>query len=119
RATGTCLAADVPAERRPSVRVSDPPPELATPQRTASVPIVPPEVRPLPALREEVVSLAEVECRLDAGSLFAGDAFKEEDDPPSRLLRRVLDRWDFRDADGWRTPLQRLAGELPSGVMQR
>src|SRR5262249_45552121 len=41
--TGTCLAADVRAEQRPSVRVSDPPPEPAPPERTDHVASIPPE----------------------------------------------------------------------------
>jgi hypothetical protein len=34
-------------------------------------------------------------------------------------LRRVLDRWDFRDGDGWRSPLRRLASETPTDEVER
>jgi ATP-dependent helicase/nuclease subunit A len=125
-ATGACLAADVPAERRPRVNVVDatcPPPAPAVRERTsAAIPSAPPEVRPLPSPAGEVLDLSEAERRMEAAdSLFAGQPAAQQDEPASRLLRRVLDRWDFRDAEGWRGPLGRLAaGEgLPAGELER
>ena len=107
--TGLCIAPDVLEDRRPVVRVYD---RLRPPPTPVSAPVVEPAApaqqppwrdgapaafadlaRPAPA---RTVPIAVLEGR-------------KEPAPGERLLRSALEAWDFRDADGWRPVLQRLA----------
>jgi ATP-dependent helicase/nuclease subunit A len=111
-ATGACLADDISPERRPAVRVSDAscPPDVPAVREAGRGRMAPPPPLPVlvPVRGNDPVSVAEVQQWLArADSLFAGQ--EPISDPASRLLRRVLLRWDFRQADGWREPLHRLA----------
>jgi ATP-dependent helicase/nuclease subunit A len=141
--SGLCLAGDVPADRTPQVRVTDartPPPDFS---RRALAAEGSPDTEPVSAagvasvpVRLSADGLRTV-GQLDAGSAApAGFHYHAEDrsdrsswvrprwefDHPDgasesareRILRGVLERWDFRDAAGWREPLRRLAG--PAGL---
>jgi ATP-dependent helicase/nuclease subunit A len=112
--SGACLAADVPPERRPAVRVFDagrPPPAPPAPPAPPVAPAAPP---PPPAALSvargnEPVAFGELRHWLDqAGTLFTGVGPAGEEPPrEDKRLRAVLRRWDFRRADGWREPLDR------------
>lgn len=113
--SGACLDPTIAAGRRPLVRViadsASLPPLPAVPE-TAPAPVgAPPAVPPLVARRgTHLVDIDDLESRLDGGeSLFAHLPAP----PPTSLevvLRGVVERWDFRDADGWRPLLDRLSG---------
>jgi ATP-dependent helicase/nuclease subunit A len=116
-ATGRCLAADVPEDHIPRVRVHDrdrpppaPPPregEAAAACATA-VPAVRASAHPIAAVRgTRAVPVEELEAWLrDRQTLFAAAERPDgEATPEERAVRAVLARWDFRDAEGWRAPL--------------
>jgi ATP-dependent helicase/nuclease subunit A len=116
-ATGECRAEDVPADRLPAVRVFDqqrPPPAPAGPSASRQSHADPP-----PPPRGLVLTRGNDPVRAEdlrnwlaqSDTLFAGEG--EVAPEPSfveRVLRGVLQSWDFRDEEGWREPLARLGG---------
>jgi ATP-dependent helicase/nuclease subunit A len=107
-ATGACLAGEV----RVGVTDASCPPPVPPSRAAAPVVTAPPAVPVfVPTRGPDPVSVVELEEWLArADSLFAGQTMGPSSDPASRLLRHVLARWDFRDRQGWRAPLERLAG---------
>jgi ATP-dependent helicase/nuclease subunit A len=113
-ASGRCLASDLAAERCPTVRVLDgehPPPVARVLANAATVTVEAPV--PLPELTLTcgggLVTVAEVRRWLARGdTLFAEENGLREEQPADRVLRSVLERWDFTRKDGWRELLARL-----------
>ncbi|HVS40378.1 MAG TPA: hypothetical protein VMS17_32775, partial [Gemmataceae bacterium] len=113
--TGRCVAPDVAEARRPAVGVYDrlhplPPAPNPPPEREPAAP--PPLVerpdafaeliRPMPP---KYVAVANLTDRPPPG-------------PAERMVRSVLEIWDFRDPGGWRSPLRRFAAEGDFGEVE-
>lgn len=112
--TGICRDGAIPPEHQPCVRVvaaesALPPAGLpaddAVPPAVAPAEV--PEMRPVRGA--EIITIDDLQTHLEwAESLFASlDAAAPT--PVERLLRGVLQRWDFADPDGWRGLVARLA----------
>ncbi len=109
--SGRCLADDVPLVRRPSVCVHDdsrPPLAGAGAPKTRERPKVEGvlELPAAPPARRgpRSVGVEEVEARLQG----AGGPTEPAPSSVERVVRAVLGRWDFREADGWRPLLAAL-----------
>jgi ATP-dependent helicase/nuclease subunit A len=161
-ATGRCLVPDLPADRVPKVRVTDPldTTEARQERGKPGVPLValgtdgvagvaaPARIAPIP-LREggrRIFTVAEVQAGLGRSTRAGKDRrsrgpaahsfqFDAEDgsdrhawvraaerlgpaaETPAgvrdRIVRAVLERWDFRDREGWRPWLARELAGLP------
>jgi ATP-dependent helicase/nuclease subunit A len=130
--SGRCLVDGIPPERQPRVRVTDSltPPPAAPVQFTFTPP---------PSFRRPMLPASGADTALGAwtrgaessgaGSTFQWGAEDGSDRgawlPPraqivpapaglwDRILREVLDRWDFREPDGWRALLPQVMQNQP------
>jgi ATP-dependent exoDNAse (exonuclease V) beta subunit len=133
--TGRCVADDVPPEDVPLVRVSvvaggeEVRSQTVDRRADQTRPEVRPWVSPQPPSLPQVVSLPALE-RLARGEPLPslGEPFDTESDgdrsewrqprerlgpvsPAEAVLWNVLERWDFRDVDGWAQLLADAAGD--------
>lgn len=133
-ASGRCLAAGLPPERQPRVRVTTslPEPPAAVPRSTPRRVVPPPSPElPIPGPHSALVARRHVLTleQIRAGAVPQWDAEdgsdlpfwpgprdrqgQAETDLQERLLRAIVRVWDWRDPEGWRGPLQReLAARL-------
>jgi ATP-dependent helicase/nuclease subunit A len=113
-ASGRCIAADVPDDRKPQIRVFDrlrPPPDAK--------PIQPNDQEPLqiPGLASWFESTPVAKSGDDA---LADDVDGEPLGAVRKLsvdlvVRSVLSMWDYRDRDSWQSHLKVRGSRLPAG----
>jgi ATP-dependent helicase/nuclease subunit A len=119
-ASGACLAADVPPERRPQIHVRDRTQPPAAPSRAREL-----EERrpPLPDLGDDGWQPVSVAVGARGShpvwleTIGSDDGLSADEAPPwEALARAVLAEWDFCEADGWRTVLAGLTASREDGA---
>jgi ATP-dependent helicase/nuclease subunit A len=118
--TGRCQVHDIAPEHWSAVRVFDaghPPPPAArvvVNAATASATFAPSPPANLALKRgHDPVPVEELRRGLTAGDrLSTGEEVIRQELPAERVLRRVLDHWDFRNEVGWRGLLVRFGERL-------
>jgi ATP-dependent helicase/nuclease subunit A len=116
-ATGRCLARDFAPDCCPHVRVFDaehPPPSETRVLEKEATPTTKVATGALPELAltrgNDPVPVEEVRrWFIQNDRLFTDDQATRGGLPGERVLRSVLDRWDFRDEEGWRGLLELFA----------